>query len=193
MLDRISSIGVPVVVDDGSTDATADIVNSRSAILISHKKNMGYDAALNSGILFASTKGFNCFITYDADGQHNPDALMLIADRLNQGAQVVIGVRNKFPRVAEYFFSWVAQLKWGLQDPLCGLKGYQFTVYKGLGYFDSYCSIGTELALYAVSKEMKVEQVIINIKERDGIPRFGIGLIPNLKILRALILGFVKY
>ena len=136
---------------------------------------------------------FKYFITYDADDQHGPDALKLIAEKLDEGALVVIGVRSKFPRIAEYFFSWAAQFKWGIKDPLCGLKGYQFSVYDKLSFFDSYGSIGTELAIYAASKKMKIEQVTVNVKERVGIPRFGSGLIPNLRIIRALVLGFMKY
>lgn len=60
---------------------------------------------------------------------------------------MVLGVRNSKPRFSEHLFALMTKRKFGIKDPLCGLKGYNVKVYEKLGHFDSYESIGTELML----------------------------------------------
>jgi hypothetical protein len=47
-------------------------------------------------------------------------------------------------------FQITARPLYGIQDPLCGMKGYRMELYGALGWFDSYRSIGTELMLHAM-------------------------------------------
>lgn len=80
-----------IVVDDGSTDDTALIAESNHARVISHPYNMGYGAALKTGILAAKTE---IVITYDADGQHRPEDLSKIVEKAGQ-YDMVVGDRGK--------------------------------------------------------------------------------------------------
>ena len=59
-----------IVCDDGSSDMTSEISKNLGAVVISHKKNMGYGAAINS--IFQKSKEMNVdlLVTFDADGQH---------------------------------------------------------------------------------------------------------------------------
>lgn len=177
--------GTPVVVDDGSTDATADTARIGGAVVVSHAINMGYDAALSSGFAYAAESGFDWVVTMDADGQHDPTLLSGFIEKLESGADVVIGVRDRRQRLAEHIFAWVALATWGIKDPLCGLKGYRISVYSELGHFDSYNSIGTELAIFAAKRKKKIEQIPVNTRDRLDAPRFGRRFIANIKILRA--------
>src|SRR5690348_14005578 len=59
-----------VVVDDGSSDATAEIAAQSGAIVLSHPINLGLGAALQTGIEFALARGADLLVTFDADGQH---------------------------------------------------------------------------------------------------------------------------
>lgn len=82
-----------IVIDDGSTDRTAEIARDADGVrVISHVRNRGYGAALKTGIR-ASTRP--CVAWYDADGQHRPRDLVNVArDVLDEQADVVIGVRG---------------------------------------------------------------------------------------------------
>lgn len=62
-----------VVVDDGSSDATGKIAEDAGATVIRHRKNMGYGAALKTGILAARTE---YVLTMDSDGQHSADDVL---------------------------------------------------------------------------------------------------------------------
>lgn len=181
--------GTCVVVDDGSTDATAVLALEAGALVVSHLANRGYDAALESGFRKAQNAGFEAVITLDADGQHNPELLREFLAHLDAGAALVLGVRNKRQRLAEHVFAWYAKWRFGIADPLCGLKAYRMDVYRALGHFDAYKSIGTELALFAAGKGYPMASVPFGVRERAGEPRFGRKLSSNWKIFRALALS----
>jgi glycosyltransferase involved in cell wall biosynthesis len=193
IVQSVKKYGTVVVVNDASNDKTKQLAEDAGAIVVSHNKNKGYDGALNSG--FSKVKELNCdvIITFDADGQHNHESIKEYINLIEQGFDVVIGTRNKLQRWAEYIFSWVSTWRWGIKDPLCGMKAYRFDVFSQLGYFDSYGSIGTELVIYAAHKNIKIVQQSIKIEDRQDRPRFGSSFSTNMVILRALWLGLRKY
>ena len=64
-----------VVVDDGSTDDTADQAEAAGATVIRQVPNQGKGAALRAGFRHALEKGADAVVTLDADGQHDPDEI----------------------------------------------------------------------------------------------------------------------
>lgn len=189
---KCREVGIPIVVDDGSSDHTCEVSRNEGAEVVRHEVNRGYDAALNSGFDRASNLGCELVVTIDADGQHDPQMLGRFIALLDSGADVVVGIRDKRPRFAEHCFGFLTKILYGVSDPLCGLKGYRISVYRDLGHFDSFNSIGTELALFAARSGYRIGQIPINVCERDGIPRFGRRLYANYKIFRAMLLSIVK-
>lgn len=185
--------GTPIVVDDGSNDDTGLIAAAAGAVVVRHKRNSGYDFSLNSGFRRAAELDCDMVVTIDADGQHDPQSIKQCLEMLDEGADFVVGVRHKCQRFAEYSFAFVTRALYGLQDPLCGFKGYRMVVYHALGHFDSYGSIGTELALFGVRNGYSFRQLPVSVRDRLGSPRFGQGLKANYKILRSLFLAFWKH
>ncbi len=188
------SYGIPIVVDDGSEDETAAIALLKGANVVRHTRNLGYDAALNSGFSKASELDFEVIVTIDADGQHNPELIHQCMGLIEEGADVVIGVRDKKARIAEYCFSLLTRLLYGISDPLCGFKAYRIGVYRSLGYFDSYQSIGAELSVYAARSGFKISQFSVPIGQRvgDGPSRFGRTFKANCKIFRAMFICLLR-
>ncbi len=186
------SYGLPIVVDDGSVDRTGEVSKAEGAEVVRHPSNKGYDAALSSGFRRAAELDCEFVITIDADGQHDPQIIQKFLDLLNGGADIVVGIRDKHQRFAEYCFARMTKLLYGLSDPLCGLKGYRMSVYRALGHFDAYGSIGTELTLFSVRSGFRLEQVPIVVRERNGHPRFGRKLQANYKIFRAMSLHLFR-
>lgn len=185
--------GDTIVVDDCSIDETADLARQAGAIVVSNPCNLGYDGALNSGFSEAYIRGYEIIITLDADGQHDPTLLTQFIDAVDAGAKLVIGIRNKKPRVAEHVFALYSRFKYGIYDPLCGMKAYHRSVYEGLGWFDSYKSIGTELAIFGVTKGFVVKQIEFTVRDRLDAPRFGRLFSANIRIIRAMVLAGLKY
>ena len=106
---------------------------------------------------------------------------------------MVIGVRHKFFRISEYIFSIYSLTKFGIKDPCCGIKAYRIELYRDMGFFDSYNSVGTELCFYSVMNNCKLTQIEFLVKERQGVSRYGDSLKANFKILRALFFSIRKF
>lgn len=192
VVDAALVYGQPIVVNDGSQDGTALAAEAAGALVVNHDANQGYDGALNSGFREAARLKYDFIITLDADGQHDPSLLLDFITKLEDGASLVLGVRSSKARIAEYIFALYTRFRYGVLDPLCGMKGYRRDVYESVGYFDSYKSTGTELMLRAVSSGACFEQVKFRVRERLDKPRFGSLISANLRIIRALVIWLVK-
>ena len=87
---------VPVVViDDGSTDRTAQVAEEAGAEVVRHKVNSGKGVALNTGFDYAVAHDVDAAITLDADGQHDPDEIPLFIEAFRVGeGDLIIGKRD---------------------------------------------------------------------------------------------------
>ncbi len=179
--------GQPIVVDDCSTDLTSERAVASGAIVLRHQFNKGYDGALNTGFAEAYKLGYDYLITLDADGQHDPALIEKFIAKLKNQSLIVLGIRDKKARFSEYLFGFYTFLRYGVSDPLCGMKGYHRSIYEKLGWFDSYQSIGTELMIFALKNKFPFEQVNFKVKRRLDSPRFGKVFSANIRIIRALL------
>ncbi len=68
VIQGITAFGTAIVVNDGSVDETGELAQSAGAIVVTHKVNKGYDAALASRLQKAILEGFDVAITADGDG-----------------------------------------------------------------------------------------------------------------------------
>ena len=189
MVRAISEYAKPIVVDDGSTDGTGELARLEGADVVVHEQNLGYDRALESGLLRAIELGFEYAITLDGDGQHTATTLRSFVEALVNGADLVVGIRDRHQRFAESIFAFVGSRLWGISDPLCGMKGYRLRSIVRAGRLSTYKSIGTELAIQIARSELRIDQVTVKTQERNGVSRFGSGIKPNVQILKALALG----
>ncbi len=83
-----------VVVDDGSTDATAPAALAAGAVVLRHAVNAGQGAALQTGIDYALARGAAYVATFDADGQHQvEDLVTMLAALLDGTHDIALGSR----------------------------------------------------------------------------------------------------
>jgi len=142
VLDAVRALydGWVVVVDDGSTDATAEIASGRTdVLLVSHPENQGYGASLRSGVRAALELGAESVITMDCDGQHEPAHIVQFCEALSEcGTDIVSGSRylpasgvtGVVPGERQEVNRRVTEIVnrvtgWHLTDSFCGFKAYR--------------------------------------------------------------------
>lgn len=116
-----------IVVDDGSTDATAEISAQAGALVIRHPYSKGNGAAIKSGARLASGE---VVVFMDADGQHDPADISRLLARLNQGYDMVVGAREKGSQAsfgrgfANKCYNWLASYMTGhrVEDLTSGFR-----------------------------------------------------------------------
>ena len=83
-----------VVVDDGSSDATAQIAENAGALVIKHPVNRGKGAALRTGFQYVLDHGYDALITMDSDGQHDVNDIPGFLEAFDRtGSGIIIGSR----------------------------------------------------------------------------------------------------
>ena len=83
-----------VVIDDGSSDTTAEQARAAGATVIKHPFNLGQGAALQSGIEYALAQAAECIVTFDADGQHRVSDISRLTEALSrERADFALGSR----------------------------------------------------------------------------------------------------
>lgn len=178
--------GAVVVVDDGSSDATGDLAAGAGALVVRNAAPSGYDRALEAGLMAALAAGHTYAITLDADGQLPPDRIPDFHAALTGGADLVVGQRQSKPRLSEHTFALWSRLFLGLPDPFCGMKAYRLSWLAKLGHFDSYGSIGTELAIFIAKSGGAVVSLPLTVAPRESGPsRMGGALRAEARLLRA--------
>jgi len=126
------------VVDDGSSDATAEIAASAGARVIRNKENKGKGDALKKLFATAARAGFKAVISMDGDGQHDPDELPRFIDtHLNHPNSIIVGsrmsARENIPRarynsmhIARFYISYAANQF--IEDTQCGYRVYPLDI-----------------------------------------------------------------
>ncbi|MBI2472932.1 glycosyltransferase family 2 protein [Candidatus Uhrbacteria bacterium] len=82
-----------ILVNDGSSDQTAQRALAQGVRVVNHSVNRGLGASLGTGFAAAQYLGADAVITLDADGQHDPAEIKKFIEAIEHGADVVIGSR----------------------------------------------------------------------------------------------------
>ncbi len=131
-----------LVVDDGSTDGTADTARSAGAEVIVHEVNRGKGEALKTGYRWAQDQQLDWVFTMDSDGQHLPNEMQDFIDAADRdGFDVVVGTRmartENMPwlrKKTNQFTSWIISRLAGqdIPDSQNGYRLYRAACFAGL-------------------------------------------------------------
>lgn len=116
-----------VVIDDASTDSTAEVAELAGAVVITLIERLGAWGATQTGLRYAIRKGFNCAITMDADNQHPVEACEELLAELTSGrANVAVGsCPERGSGLRKVAWSWIrATSGVDLRDLTSGFRAY---------------------------------------------------------------------
>jgi glycosyltransferase involved in cell wall biosynthesis len=162
-----------IVVDDGSSDATAELAASARAHVVRHEWNAGYGAALRSCFETAREMGADRMVIIDADGQHDPDEIPKLLRPLERGVDLVIGSRfcrgngqevPAYRKVGMKVLDITTNFLGGLSvtDTQSGFRAYGKRAIDCICIDDDGMSAGSEILLQAKDNRLKVEEVEIH-------------------------------
>lgn len=162
------------VVNDGSTDETADILRGYPEIkVITYPRNRGKGFALKTGLREATAQGFHYALTIDSDGQHFPDDIpVFIREIEKQPDTLLIGARDltsdNMPgknTFANRFSNFWFRLETGiaLQDTQSGYRLYPLQKLQNIRYFTTGYEFELEIMVRAAWRRVPVKNVAINV------------------------------
>lgn len=164
-----------VVINDGSSDATAEVCHKHQFPLIDLPINVGLSAGFQTGMKYALQHNYDCALQFDGDGQHDPRYLAPILKELeSSGADIVIGSRfftkkkHMSARMSgSVIIGGLIRLTTGvkLTDPTSGMRAYGRSMIKR---FASETDFGPEpdTLAYLMRAGAKVTEVQVSMRER---------------------------
>ncbi len=153
-----------VVIDDGSTDGTADRARAAGAVVVENTGRPGYVGAIRRG--FAAAAG-EVIVTVDADGEMPVEMIpALVRPILDGHADMVQGRRARAPRLSERVISSVARIGGPVGDSGTGFRALRSELARGLTIRGA-CICGT-LALEALGRGARLAEVPIDLRSVPG-------------------------
>lgn len=165
-----------IVVNDGSRDRTAEICREKGYHLLDLPVNLGLAGCFQAGMKYAWNKGYVCAIQFDGDGQHRPEYIKAMREKMEEGYEIVIGSRfigqkkDFSPRmIGSRLIAGAIFLTTGVKvaDPTSGMRMFNR---KMIGEFALSLNYGPEpdTVSYLLKQGARIGEVPVKIAERAG-------------------------
>ena len=164
-----------VVCDDGSIDNTSEMAGGAGAIVVRHKFNKGYGAAIRTLFRTALEKKADFIVTLDADGQHEPDEIpKILRPLIEDEADIVIGSRflymedrSHIPKYRAFGVKTITKFihskSYKISDAQSGYRAYTKEALAKLSLSDTGMSISTEILLRAMDNNLVIGEIPVKI------------------------------
>ena len=157
-----------LVIDDGSLDATAQILNDNGIPHLSHETNLGKGAAIKSGAKWAIENNFHWILTLDADQQHPPSSIPVFIERMKSKV-ILTGQRSDLKSMpllrilSNKFTSLLLSIRTNssLRDSQCGFRLIPLSLFEKIEFQQNGFQFESELLIKASMSGYSIEHVKI--------------------------------
>lgn len=165
-----------VVVNDGSGDRTAQICRERGYNLLDLTVNLGLAGCFQAGMKYAYAKGYAYAIQFDGDGQHRPEYILPMQEKMREGYDIVIGSRFldgkkdlSMRMVGSRLITAAIRLTTGVHvaDPTSGMRMFSREMIKEFALNINYGPEPDTIS-YLIKQGAKVAEVPVIIEARAG-------------------------
>lgn len=179
-----------IVVNDGSTDNSENIISKIAKIkIVSLSKNKGKGMAMKKGAEFAWKKGAKGIVFMDGDNQHNPKYLQNFFKYLENGWDIIIGIRvmkAKIPLIRRFgnrigIFLMKLLFNMEISDLLCGYRALSKKGYKNVLWQSNDYGVETEILTLISRKKLSYKTLVVDTIYLDKYK--GFSLVDGFKIL----------
>ena len=206
-IDGVSRIDI-VVIDDGSTDATASLAREAGADVISHKTNLGLGATFRDAVSIALARSADLMVHIDGDGQFDAaDIPLLVEPVVGHRADMVTASRFLKPEFVPKM-PWIK--RWGnrgvayivrllsgkrFQDVSCGFRVFSRETLLRMNLFGSF-TYTQESFLDLIFKDLTILEVPVRVR---GIREFGSSRIASsipryaIRSMKIMFRAFISY
>jgi glycosyltransferase involved in cell wall biosynthesis len=171
-----------VVLDDGSTDKTAEVARLAGAHVLVHDANLGKGAAVRDLFAYATESGFGIIVILDGDGQHNPDDIPKLLDPLlHDEADVVNGSRYlngaaggtpRYRRFGQVVLDRVIHLGLNgdvtITDTQSGFRAFSSKSVPIFKFNSDTLTIDSEMLMDAANARLRIKEVDIGVRYDVG-------------------------
>jgi len=175
-----------LVIDDGSTDATPDLLDLELDVrLITHRPNRGYGAAIASAFRYFLAGDFDVLVTMDCDGQHEPARIPVLLEAIHD-ADIVSGSRylrdfhQDTPAPADRrsinaIVTREINARYGLRvtDAFCGFKAYRRRAVEPLRITETGWGMPLQLWVQAAHNCLRIKEIAVPRVYLDPKRAFG--------------------
>ena len=187
VLDEVVKYATDVlVVDDGSTDGTRELLAQRNDIdVVLHGKNRGYGAALQTAFDYAILRRYDVIVTIDCDGQHEPQRIVNFATGCDEG-DIISGSRyldcnqsvDNVPQDRRLINQQITaeintKLGLNLTDAFCGFKAYCTRALAQLSLTETGYAMPLELWVQAARHGLRIVEKPVPLIYLDEERSFG--------------------
>ncbi len=187
VLDEVAQhAGDILVVDDGSTDGTAERLAARDDVfVVRHPKNRGYGAALKTAFDYAVRFQYDVLVTIDCDGQHEPQRIEMLVEAC-RNADIVSGSRylaasdakSQAPAERRQINEMITReinerLGLSITDAFCGFKAYRVCALDKLQITDPGYAMPLELWVQAAYLGLRIVEVPVPLIYLEEKRSFG--------------------
>lgn len=164
-----------VVINDGSKDRTADICRKRGYELIDLPINLGLAGAFQTGLKYAYQKGYSYAIQFDADGQHRPEYISIMLERIKSGYDIVMGSRfvnsrkdNSLRMIGSRMLTVAIKLTTGIRvsDPTSGMRMFSMDMIREFAQNLNYGPEPDTIS-YLLKNGARISEVAVEMDERQ--------------------------
>ena len=165
-----------LVVNDGSRDRTAQICRENGYNLLDLPVNLGLAGCFQAGMKYAWYKGYGCAVQFDGDGQHRPEYILPMKQKIEEGYDIVIGSRflNKSKNfsmrmIGSRLLAGAIWLTTGVQvaDPTSGMRMFNRRMIREFACNLNYGPEPDTIS-YLLKQGAKVAEIPVVIGERWG-------------------------
>ena len=207
-----------IIVNDGSTDNTKDILKKFSLLtIISYERNRGKGYAIQKGFEAAIAKRYLYAVTIDSDGQHFPEDIVTLISKIDKEPDtLIIGARNLAPeklskgssfanRFSNFWYRFLTGIN--LTDTQTGFRLYPLKPLTGMRFYTGKYEFELEVLVRAAWRGIKIESVPVRVfypartervsHFRPFMDFFRIGMLNAIFVIIALLyikpFSFLKY